>query len=1376
MDQPNELAIDGLSDVASLTYDPRTQTYIAGSHGLAFVSSGNPIRHIASKPHLNQDSASPPQRAYCPPENLCFVPNHKSKNLLISPSGLMVVSKQSSKIAEKPILYTNYGFASGIHYWEIICPLSCTGLTLGVVKMENKKLTVEEMSVFRTTTCRVVGILLDLEKLKLQFWLNGKEQVGRSKTLSSGYWLPAIRITGIDNCVILNPFTQQLPCANPYDCYNTLSHDFDEWVFIEDDKKQNLPENSGVIEEIAVQEDENTGAAKLVKVKVVEDFIQACNKINMKTLSGLKLIKFLTEKSTTKEAIKLIKCIQKKEKLIQESFKTIIEGKEENKSMQNIRHIYEEEIERCEYLQHTDTLLLLGKTSLKVISREDEDRAGFLGKSGNIAGLKLLSSPLSVHEVLELYISRLEAKELLKKMSWIDLLKNDPISDAIPTFFEALNRALRTDKEELFISVSYLVAKKAIDCIIQALLFVAALFESNSASKNLVMRHLSSPLVRLLSKGKSDRQKTLTIEEINLLLSIVLKLDEQLWCLTSSDNVDESVRNLWDVKTSRSHTAYGRLATFITWPVPGAIELAEAGLYNAGDKRPVLEHFRHPKTVLENVLAFDSTNKKEVWSFLERSFPEDRMLKGEPCANVPLSVSLRYFPAVRHMDMENKPQVIVHLEDNGEYVLTGSADGTINVWNTKLRLVRLLATDFKKKVEIRPAKQEGKGAKKSKKQEKAKDETIFNALFDENSGSDSASDIELLTEEKPKPEEKKTEPQPNAKLLQQLLSLGFNETLSKKALILVNNENLDSAMDALLELQKKEPPPKPEEKPKDNFIILSWGCPKCTLINSEGKSCCEVCSEAAPQSAYKLKAKEEKKVEAKVEPKKEEQDKQKAKEIEEEEAKKLKQAQVRSYSMIYHNEYPATPFTIACALSSEKEQILKLRRFKYDEKYIHSFILPTIGENAKGYVSQMTDTWIDSQNYATAKQQLFKDHRDAVEVYSPLFLRNQLQGGWRLEKTKLAGTHLFLKEEQQLPLDLDKVLDMIAITSEGKHSLLVLGKKETLQLTRVGVSSAYGEGAKLEAKVDTTVTLPNSSEQGKLLYDGKGLIVVVTKEECFIVDTKDLTVKRNISRANAIINVFLIAEDDLQADKKAQGELVIKNTLVFVEKESMKRFYLTPKKSTELEEVKKIEEEALKPVRTDFPEITAESLTIEDLTSYELQMKAKRIGCKALPAIGTVLLPSKKDKDSGCCSKQNWSVCENNNKSQEFILELQNKTTLNHLLVSLTFTQNKVLETKPAENVQTEKKDEAKESPAKDLGLLSVRGNIGGSVEGKNLHIPLVIASHKGAQYSFQNIVSRMLVDNNMTFASNYPRPHFILRHQFGKRLLVDKVILFITP
>ena len=142
MDQFSTLEIKGLDKPTSLTYDPWTKTHIIGDKGVTFAPPGQPSQHIASESDLESKDPNSSSKPFCPPESLRFVPNHKSQHLFISPSGLMIVSKQTNKSSENPIVYTNYGFTSGVHYWEIICPLSCNGLRLGVVKMENRKLTV----------------------------------------------------------------------------------------------------------------------------------------------------------------------------------------------------------------------------------------------------------------------------------------------------------------------------------------------------------------------------------------------------------------------------------------------------------------------------------------------------------------------------------------------------------------------------------------------------------------------------------------------------------------------------------------------------------------------------------------------------------------------------------------------------------------------------------------------------------------------------------------------------------------------------------------------------------------------------------------------------------------------------------------------------------------------------------------------------------------------------------------------------------------------------------------------------------------------------------------------------------------------------------
>jgi len=48
---------------------------------------------------------------------------------------------------------------------------------------------------------------LDLEKRKLQFYLNGKLMPQKTTTIGEGIWYPAITIIGNGNKAILNPYS-----------------------------------------------------------------------------------------------------------------------------------------------------------------------------------------------------------------------------------------------------------------------------------------------------------------------------------------------------------------------------------------------------------------------------------------------------------------------------------------------------------------------------------------------------------------------------------------------------------------------------------------------------------------------------------------------------------------------------------------------------------------------------------------------------------------------------------------------------------------------------------------------------------------------------------------------------------------------------------------------------------------------------------------------------------------------------------------------------------------------------------------------------------------------------------------------------------------
>ena len=108
----------------------------------------------------------------------------------------------------------------------MIYPKSCTNTNVGVVKegwsvtnpSSNSKLL--ETHTFRTTTPRVVGLRLDLNKGELKCWLNGIFQPSKTKSIEKGVtYYPCIKIKEKGNHIILNPFA-----TDPETALSTLYH------------------------------------------------------------------------------------------------------------------------------------------------------------------------------------------------------------------------------------------------------------------------------------------------------------------------------------------------------------------------------------------------------------------------------------------------------------------------------------------------------------------------------------------------------------------------------------------------------------------------------------------------------------------------------------------------------------------------------------------------------------------------------------------------------------------------------------------------------------------------------------------------------------------------------------------------------------------------------------------------------------------------------------------------------------------------------------------------------------------------------------------------------------------------------------------------
>lgn len=55
----------------------------------------------------------------------------------------------------------------------------------------------------------MIGIELNIDKLTLNFWLNGRFSKERTKKLTAGEeWMPMIKLKDAEYTVVLNPFAQ----------------------------------------------------------------------------------------------------------------------------------------------------------------------------------------------------------------------------------------------------------------------------------------------------------------------------------------------------------------------------------------------------------------------------------------------------------------------------------------------------------------------------------------------------------------------------------------------------------------------------------------------------------------------------------------------------------------------------------------------------------------------------------------------------------------------------------------------------------------------------------------------------------------------------------------------------------------------------------------------------------------------------------------------------------------------------------------------------------------------------------------------------------------------------------------------------------------
>ena len=902
---------------------------------------------------------------------------------------------------------------------------------------------------------------------------------------------------------------------------------------------------------------------------------------------------------------KFIKCIgivgeEKKAELLNEikELKELIKRREEEEEKTSFEEKMDEKemvLEdkrvdniKCIGLPYTQKLLVIKRNKLKCIQHPDSlSSVCFEGFPSPSSSTILMHLPNQEYHLL---VNTLPFSSLLASISPLH-------SPSLIQFIHALrNPYFTTHHKNIVFIIQIQNAKFAISFIIQFLTALLAQHKnmcSTQSGKEIIRAHffekyekLKESLVKLIEKPVELgdlNEEPVNLQSLNVCLSILCSLDEQLWCGIRSEG-GEKYSALWNNTTCRINTAYGRLESFCTWfsSFPDCISLAECGLVNIGDKRPNVRHFLQMSAEIPSVLCLSRPQKQEIWEAIRKEIPLEFMLEGEPSCNVSLNKSLHYFPPQIHQvsksydkdkkEDENSESTIdeILVKNDSNFFLTASYDGTVCIWNSSFKLSKMCSTDFRKPlVEEKESqeKEESKEiqvAKKIEVVEEMKDDCIYSIygedLFTEVEEILSEEEKVDISEEKASKSEKKPEKPPvvpKNDFVIQLMSMGFASEDVKKALIECKNESVDLALDILEEIQKKKIAEPPILITVPDKIILSWACPRCTFINIEGKSLCEICTEKAPLSAYVERKTEEPKPDetsAQEEAKQKEEEEAAKKKQEEEASLRKKQAEekanynefisesiIEGFAFILHKQHIHCPFTIACVLTSpiHNKSTLRLRHFHYKTKLSSSLIFTE--KNDIGCYSLLTDFWLDSTHPALINNTLFAESPLQLNLISQ-FITNQNNTNFSIIHIKppkqtdldtqgqapvpflLNRGVMFPKVQVDIKLDLVQIYGIVA--SEGKcagdegidgNMIFILGVQapdkedapaagnDVLKIVQIKVCLLGNEGQTMECQIVTQKQIDVSHPAR--LFAVQGAVVVVSQKKTYVFQEQSLEIQ-----------------------------------------------------------------------------------------------------------------------------------------------------------------------------------------------------------------------------------------------------------------------------
>ena len=289
------------SCLSTTAYDPKTRTLFnirndkIESYNISKDTKSIPLQKLIVEPKIEKEEDKQEEikqviqtedyvrkdktlhQGFFIPETLRFWRIHSSDELSIS--GLTAICR--NKDHEKSSLYySNLSFKVGIHYWEIICPISCSGIEFGML---NKDTNDYISATFRTTTPRVVGMKIDFDALTLSFWLNSKFK--RSQSILNGEYQLLVKMKNYGNKIILNPFVSQKENDKWFASQLILSKSEKNLILQESEETIKIEENKTNESELKIEES---------KTSLNDDAEEFAKMMNLITITKDRLVNWKT--------------------------------------------------------------------------------------------------------------------------------------------------------------------------------------------------------------------------------------------------------------------------------------------------------------------------------------------------------------------------------------------------------------------------------------------------------------------------------------------------------------------------------------------------------------------------------------------------------------------------------------------------------------------------------------------------------------------------------------------------------------------------------------------------------------------------------------------------------------------------------------------------------------------------------------------------------------------------------------------------------------------------------------------------------------------------------------------------------------------------